>query len=438
MLPETSPDLSAAQGASETLTSIDLLNQIVDNAPMLLFVRDLEGRYVMVNKLYESLIGMKKEAILGKHPKDLFPADRADEYISHDTAVILSGASMKFEEKSVIRGEVKHWLASKTPVYDKNGVIVGVAGMSSDITARKKAEQQLLRLNRTLEAANIELRTTQEQLIQAEKMESVGRLAAGVAHEVKNPLALILMGVEYLSQLPPDTDPNFMEILDEMRKAVRRAEKIIHGLVDFSASRQLEIRPVDVNQIVRDTLPFIKHDRLRLNVELAEDFEEGLPQVALDVQKFEQVLLNLLINALQAMGKHGGVVRVSTRCGVMAEGTPTDSGSRAAERLRRGDAVVLVSVEDTGSGIAPADLERIFDPFFTTKPTGEGTGLGLSICRKIIELHGGRIAARSEIGKGTTMTIILRALPRGNREIVRDKSAPVLFESEKHTEVSHD
>lgn len=412
--------------------SLALLRQIADNAPMLLFVRDLHGRYVMVNRLYEQLIGMDRAEILGRKPQDLFPPAQADEYLSHDTAVIMAGRSLNFEERSTVRGEERHWLAMKTPVHDENGRIVGVAGMSTEITGRKKAEQQLLQLNRTLEAANLELRSTQEQLIQAEKMESVGRLAAGVAHEVKNPLALILMGVEYLSQLPPDIDPNFTEILDEMRKAVRRAEKIIHGLVDFSASRHLEFQPVDVNQVVRDTLPFIKHDRLRYNVDLEVSLAENLPVVALDVQKFEQVLLNLLINAMHAMGRNGGTLRVTTRLGVMAEGDPNDPGSRSAERLRRGDNVVLVGVEDTGCGIPAAELERIFDPFYTTKPTGEGTGLGLSICRKIIELHGGRITCRSEPGKGTRMTITLRTGTRGGaKDSLRDKTSRIQVESKE-------
>lgn len=408
-----------------------LLRQIVDNAPMLLFVRDLEGRYIMVNRLYEQLIGMDRAEILGRRPQDLFPAAKADEYLSHDTAVVMAGRSMNFEESSFVRGEERYWLAHKTPVYDSNGRITGVAGMSTEITARKKAERELLQLNRNLEAANIELRSTQEQLIQAEKLESVGRLAAGVAHEVKNPLALILMGVEYLSQLPDDIDPNFLEILDEMRKAVRRAEKIIHGLVDFSASRHLEFRNVDLNQVVRDTLPFIKHDRLRTNVELEVSLAENLPNVSIDVQKFEQVLLNLLLNALHAMGRLGGTLRVSTRFGVMAEGDPNDTGSRAAERLRRGDKVVFVTVEDTGCGIPAAEIERIFDPFYTTKPTGEGTGLGLSICRKIVELHGGKITCRSDPGKGTRMTITLRASQSGGaKEKLRGETSAIHIQSQ--------
>jgi PAS domain S-box-containing protein len=409
-----------------------LLRQVVDNAPMLLFVRDLAGRYIMVNRLYEQLIGMDRSEIIGRRPQDLFPAAKADEYLSHDTAVIMAGRSLNFEESSIVRGEERFWLAMKMPVYDDNGRITGVAGMSTEITGRKKAERQLLQLNRNLETANLELRSTQEQLIQAEKMESVGRLAAGVAHEVKNPLALILMGVEYLSQLPDDIDPNFLEILDEMRKAVRRAEKIIHGLVDFSASRHLEFQQVDLNQVIRDTLPFIKHDRLRTNAELEISLAEKLPSVAIDVQKFEQVLLNLLINALQAMGRKGGTLRVSTRFGVMAEGDPNDTGSRAAERLRRGDKVVFVMVEDTGCGIPAAEIDRVFDPFYTTKPTGEGTGLGLSICRKIVELHGGRITCRSEPGKGTCMTITLRASQGGGaKEKLRDESASIQVQSEE-------
>lgn len=424
------------QANPTSIPETELLRQIVDNAPMLLFVRDTEGRYLMVNRLYEQLIGMDRSKIIGKRPHDIFDSEHAGEYLSHDTQVIKANHFLNFEERSIVQGEERVWNALKTPVYDSAGNICGVAGMSSDITARKRAEQELRKVNRTLEAANIELRSTQELLIQAEKLESIGRLAAGVAHEVKNPLALILMGVEYLNSLPTGIDPNLAEILDEMRKAVRRAETIIHGLVDLSASRQLEIRPVDLNRVVLDTLPFIKHDRLRFNVGLDVCLAQDLPLVALDVQKFEQVLLNLLLNAIHAMGSSGGNLKVTTRAGAVAEGERNDPGSRAGDRLRRGDNIALVTVEDTGCGISPADLERIFDPFYTTKPTGEGTGLGLSISRKIIELHGGRISARSQVGKGTCITIMLRALPRGKNEIMRDKAGQNLIESTQESEMT--
>ena len=411
--------------------SHDLFRQIVDTAPLLIFIRDLEGRYVMVNQAYAKLYGLSPRDMEGRRPADFFPPELAEDYLAHDHEVLEAGGPLSFEESSEGEGGSRHWLAVKTPLYDADGNVVGVAGMSSEITVRKRFEQELRRANRKLEAANQELRAIQEQLIQAEKMESVGRLAAGVAHEVKNPLASILMGVEYLSQIPQDVDPNLGEILEEMRKAVRRAEKIVHGMVDFSAQRRLEFKQVDVNKVVRDVLPFVKHERLRLNVGLLEELAPDLPPVSIDVPKFEQMLLNLFLNALHAMGGDGGTLRIWTAEGIMAAGDPTDPGSRAAERIRKGDPVVVVGVEDTGCGIAAADLERIFDPFFTTKPTGEGTGLGLSICRKIIELHGGRIVAFSQPGLGATMSILLRALPRTPREISGNKPDAVHVESRR-------
>ena len=403
---------SQLAGLADIWQSERLLWQIVDRAPMLLFVRDLNGRFTMVNQLYEQLSGLKREEVVGRTPYDIFPEARALEYLSHDRQVIETGKAQHFEESSCVNGVERFWLALKMPLWGDDGRLIGVAGMSTEITERKRIETELRQLNQTLEEANRVIRKTQEQLIQAEKMESVGRLAAGVAHEVKNPLALILMGVEYLSQGTGPDDPNVGVILDEMRKAVGRAEKIIHGMVDFSASRQLEIRMTDVNTVIMDTLPFIKHDRDRSGVELELRLASNLPPVALDVQKFEQVLLNLFLNSIQAMADRGGRLTVWSRREVVEESDPVDPGNRGAEsRWRAGNEVVVVGVEDTGRGIAPADLERIFDPFFTTKPTGVGTGLGLSIARKIIELHGGRISARSEVGKGTRMLIALRAGP---------------------------
>lgn len=435
MLVEICEERAVGGTRSPLVQSHDLLRQIIDKAPMLFFLRDLSGRYVMINNRYAELLGKAPSDVEGRTPHELFPPDLAETYLGHDAEVMRADTSLRFEENSRDQhGKMRYWLSVKTPLHDKEGNIIGVGGMASDITELKDAQEEMNNLNHYLESANRELRSMQDQLIQAEKMESVGRLAAGVAHEVKNPLALILMGLEYFSQLPEDTDPNFREILVEMRKAVRRAEKIVHGLVDFSASRQLEIQTVDVNRVVRETLPFIKHDRLRKGVELVEDFAPEVGRVRLDVQKFEQVLLNLLINALHAVEEKTGRLRVWTRVGVMPEGDPIETGSRAAERLRKGDPVVMVGIEDNGRGISPQDLDRIFDPFYTTKATGEGTGLGLSICRKIIELHGGRIVARSEPGRGTTMTIMLRMVGRTAEggdlvEKPRDKDGGLVVQS---------
>ena len=286
------------------------------------------------------------------------------------------------------------------------------------ITDLRKAEDKLRRANSSLEKANRDLRTLQEQLIQAEKMESIGRLAAGVAHEVKNPLAMILMGIEYLSNLPPDTDPNLVEILGEMRKAVDRADRIVRGLVDFSAYRNLEIQPSSINDVITETLPFLRHECARAGAHLQLDLAEHPPLVDLDARKFEQVLLDLFFNALHAIPERGGTISLWTRVASSAgrAGAESPGGRRAATLpIRRRRRVVLAGISDNGCGIPESDLEKAFDPFFTTKPPGQGTGLGLSICRRIIELHGGRIKASRNPGGGTTFTITLKALASATR-----------------------
>lgn len=391
----------------------ELLDQIVDNAPVLVYVRDVEGRFVMVNRLYEDLTGRKRGEILGRTLAEIFPDDTAALFRAHDGEVLQTKRPARFEETIRLPGGVRHWLALKTPLFDTHGRIMGIAGMSSDITDLRSAEDNLRQLNSSLEETNRDLRALQEQLIQAEKMESIGRLAAGVAHEVKNPLAMILMGIEYLSNLPSDTDPHLTEILGEMRKAVERADRIVRGLVDFSAYRTLEIHPAKINDAITETLPFLRHECARAGVQLQLDLAENLPLVDLDARKFEQVLLDLFFNALHALPERGGAITLWTSMASAAGrsgGEPAGGGRATPPPIRRRRRLVLAGISDNGCGIPESDIEKVFDPFFTTKPPGQGTGLGLSICRKIIELHGGQIQASRNPGGGTTFTITLKAL----------------------------
>ncbi|MEO0446241.1 MAG: ATP-binding protein, partial [Verrucomicrobiota bacterium] len=250
--------------------------------------------------------------------------------------------------------------------------------------------------------------STQLQLIQAEKMESVGRLAAGVAHEVKNPLALLLMGVEYLSQGVDPSDPHLDGILGDMREAIDRADRIIRGLVDFSSERQLDIQPTDLPKLVEQVLLLVRHEVHRNQVQASVRAQADLPLVLLDSAKFEQVLVNLFINAIHAMeGCDQPQLEITVRTAVLSD-VPRDLGARTKEHLRDGDAVVMLEVADNGTGISAENLQKVFDPFFTTKATGQGTGLGLSVVRKIIELHGGSVELRNRPDGGALVQITLR------------------------------
>ncbi|MFQ5847597.1 MAG: PAS domain S-box protein [Candidatus Methylomirabilales bacterium] len=258
------------------------------------------------------------------------------------------------------------------------------------------------------ERAEEELRTAQLQLIQSAKFESVGQLAAGVAHEVKNPLHIIQQGLAYLARasLTPEDDKVDV-ILERMDNAVKRADRVILGLLDFSVSSAIDLSPAELNAAVEDSLLLVRHELVKAHVTMVTELGEDLPLIKLDRQKIGQVFVNLFMNAIQAMPA-GGTLTVRTYAKELTE-FGRDVGHRKTGQLQMGQITVVAEVEDTGTGIPPEKLGRVFDPFFTTKPIGEGTGLGLSVTRKIIELHGGTIDITNREEGGVRVTLTFRA-----------------------------
>ncbi len=245
-----------------------------------------------------------------------------------------------------------------------------------------------------------ELRRVQLQLIEAEKLESIGRLAAGVAHEIKNPLAIIAMGVEFL-QGRHGSDDVTAGVLKELADAVTRADNVSRGLLDFSAPHRLEIRLHDLNQIARTAVGLVRGEihRGRHHVE----FELGeIPPVPIDPGKTIQVFVNLLTNALHAMSDGGGAMIVRTRVGPV-DGPDASSGDP--------EWAVIAEVADTGPGIPEGLLGRIFEPFFTTMPTGKGTGLGMGVVKSIMTLQHGRVEMRNREGGGAMAVLTFRIQP---------------------------
>ncbi|UCE88542.1 MAG: transporter substrate-binding domain-containing protein [Pseudomonadota bacterium] len=259
--------------------------------------------------------------------------------------------------------------------------------------------------NRTLklqvEQRTQQLRDAQMQLIQAAKLESVGRLAAGVAHEVKNPLAVVQLGVEYL-QGDANADEVSREVMHDMADAVRRADTVIKGLLDFSRESKLNIHAASINDVVTSALRLVNHELTQRNVRLDQKLAGDLPTLELDPDKLQQVFINLFMNAAQAMERDGALL-VETASKTL---DASDISRDHPEGLVPGTTVVTVEVADTGPGIAETELDKIFDPFFTTKPVGEGTGLGLSVTQKIVQLHKGAIAIRNRAQGGLSVMMM--------------------------------
>ena len=250
-----------------------------------------------------------------------------------------------------------------------------------------------------------ELKRTQEMLVQAEKMAAVGQLASGIAHEVKNPLGIILQCVNYLEPELNKDGGAHRETLQVMREAVKSADKIIRGLLDFSRPTPLELTPLPVAQVITASLALVQTQaegkRIRLRTELATD----LAPVLLDENQMKQVFINLILNAFHAMPNGGELV-------IRAYGTQLTEpgvgvGARSSDVFHVGQRAIVCEVEDTGIGIPPDILPNVFNPFFTTKPPGEGVGLGLAITATIVEGHRGVIRIDSTPGTGTRVTMLL-------------------------------
>jgi signal transduction histidine kinase len=236
-------------------------------------------------------------------------------------------------------------------------------------------------------------------------MKSIGRLAAGVAHEVKNPLAIITVGVDYMEGLPSE-DKNSKEILREMRSAVKRADNVIRGLLDFSAPRRLEVTEASLTEIIEHATVLVRGEMSGKQYQMVNEYEPNIPPLKLDKMKVEQVFVNLITNAIHAMPDGGTLtVRVYSK---QLTGVGENLAGTAPEAFHVGDQVVVAEIDDTGTGIPEAKLGTIFDPFYTTKPTGKGTGLGLTVTRSIIDLHGGTIEITNRPEGGARATVMFK------------------------------
>ncbi|MDD4953864.1 MAG: ATP-binding protein [Candidatus Omnitrophica bacterium] len=261
-----------------------------------------------------------------------------------------------------------------------------------EVQERKQAQDDL-------REAYSKLKETQDQLIQSEKMSAVGRLASGVAHEVKNPLAIIMQSVDYLSDKVP---AEYREALQMINDNIKRADNIVLTLLDFAKATELKMLPYNINSILESSLLLIRQGAKIDGVTVVKELSPDLPDILVDKNKIEQVFLNVFLNAIQAMPQ-GGKLFVRTYL------TKFDIPGRENDAsLGLADAAVAVEIEDTGVGIPPEYLQKVFDPFFTTKGPRGGAGLGLSVSNNIINMHGGVIDIKSEQGRGTKIILTLK------------------------------
>ncbi|MEP6809919.1 MAG: ATP-binding protein [Chthoniobacterales bacterium] len=247
-------------------------------------------------------------------------------------------------------------------------------------------EERVVQRTASLLQANQELDVARLRFMEADKFESIGRLAAGVAHEVKNPLMTIVMVAEYLSAILPASETEGHGMIGSLHEAVDRANRVIGELLDFSRPGALSLLPENFQSVAERALGLIRHEANRKGIRIVREWCEPAPDVLLDRNKMGQVLINVLLNAIQATPE-GGTITLRTR-------------------IRRD--LFCAEIEDTGPGISPVHQPKLFEPFFTTKPVGKGTGLGLSVARQITQLHHGTLVLTNKPdGSGARVTIQL-------------------------------
>lgn len=258
-----------------------------------------------------------------------------------------------------------------------------------------------LQTNAELIKTHEELKAAQAQIIEAEKLLTVGRLAAGVAHEVRNPLAILEMSLEFLGSEP--VSESGQAVLEEMREAVRRANGVITSLMDLGSP---DVQASDLHAILERGLAALGDDIARAGITVERRFAPDLPRPSVDEAKIGQVFINLLSNAIQAM-PDGGAITITTALAT-AEAGAFDAGNRAGAQFREGDRVITVEIADTGTGIAPEHFDQLFEPFFSTKPTGQGMGLGLTVAKKIIDVHHGQIQIQNRQPRGASALLTFK------------------------------
>jgi two-component system NtrC family sensor kinase len=251
-------------------------------------------------------------------------------------------------------------------------------------------------LNARVHRRGAQLEAAQLHLMRAEKMESIGRLSAGIAHEVKNPLAIIQMGIDYLGKAIP-MDESTQEVVADIDNAVQRADTVIKGLLDFSHTDKLELTAGNMHELINESIRLVKHEMSLRHIAVSTDLSAVNPVIDLDANKIKQVLINLLMNAAHAINRDG---HIKVSCNEELRGADKVNNDFTAS-----EPVLRIRIRDDGPGISKENLKKLFDPFFTTKPVGEGTGLGLSVSRKIIQLHHGTMDISNSLDGGAMVTL---------------------------------
>ena len=414
-------------------TNTFLKNILDSSSSISILSTDLEGTVLFWNKGAENIFGYKADEMVGRQKIDILYSDDETKRVTKELSASLlkdrAGKSCEIKEVTKNGRELCIHL-TLSPRFDENGEIVGILGIGEDITERVQAEEAL--------------KNSQEKLYQAQKMDTLGTLVAGMAHEINNPINLIMYNISLFQKIWHDCLPvlnqyggkepgrkyggltyDFLEensdrLLSDMDMAANRVAKIVSDLKNFARqSNVVDKSSMQINTAVENALRLAQTSLRKSGVELEVDLASDLPLLKGNLQNIEQIILNLVINAVQAIDHDQGVVRIATG-------------------FQHKDRRIFVSITDNGCGVAPDISDKLFDPFVTDKQAEGGTGLGLSVTYSLVSAHDGEIVFKSNKEKGTTFNVLFptvvkeatgRILVVDDDKSIRDMLAKALTEA---------
>lgn len=357
--------------------------QYLNIAGVIIVAINEKGIVSLINKKGCDVLGYEEDEIIGKNWFDLCVPERFREERKEIFQKVMAGIEEEaedYENLILTKSDNERIIAwQNTSLTDENSHIIGTLSSGEDITLRKQTEEELLR---------------------SEKLSSLGQLAASVVHEVNNPLAGIMVYVKLLQKKfanekiqAESTEGQLLK----MERELYRTTRIIRNLLDFARQSESSMNPIEINKIIDAALLLVKNQINLENISLKKNFDSDIPFALADFDKIQQVLINIILNAIQAM-PNGGTLTIATS---------------AVQDVQIGDTqknTVRIDIKDTGVGISKENLDKLFTPFFTTKEKGKGVGLGLSVVHGIIGKHKGKIDVESELDVGTTFSIYLEAV----------------------------
>jgi PAS domain S-box-containing protein len=371
-----------------------------------IIVIDEVGRIETFNLGAERMFGHTAAELLGQNVKVLMPPPYEQEHDAYIASYLRTGRKKIIGIGREVVGRRKDGgvfpaeLAVSEAWLGQRRVFVGIV---RDVSERKRAEHELQRANRNLHSTlaalqtkSEEVRAASQQLWQAAKLATLGELAASIAHELNNPLAIVSLRLESLLAQVPADDPK-RRPLEVIEQEVERMGSLVANLLQFSRRGHRQMSTVDVRDEIAASLELIRYHLRNRHIEVVQELAAGLPAIIADRQQLRQVFLNLLTNASDAMPQ-GGTLTLRAVPGKLASGRPA----------------VVIEFTDTGVGISPENLPKVAEPFFTTKAEGKGTGLGLAICRRVIQEHHGTLDIASEVGKGTVVRLAVAVATSGD------------------------